>query len=128
FVPRCRPKRKMRSPDAIDRIEPFPHKALTSIPGIDLHPREVQDEDISTFTRLGPGDMLFIDSSHMLRIGADVPFLYLQVPPVNPPCDHTHPRCSLSEQFPLSHRVLDFWPDVADIVERGDVAASLSGL
>jgi hypothetical protein len=71
-------------------IEPFPHKALASIPRIDLHRCEVQDENILTFTRLAPGDVLFIDSSHMLKIGADVPFLYLEVLPSVQPGVITH--------------------------------------
>jgi hypothetical protein len=41
----------------------------------------VQDVDISLFQSLGPNDVLFIDSSHVVRIDGDVPYLYLEVLP-----------------------------------------------
>jgi len=72
-------------PVEITCIEPFPRKELHSIPGIHLRPREVQDEDLDIFTNLGPGDMLFIDSSHTLRIDSDIPFLFLEVLPALAP-------------------------------------------
>ncbi len=81
---------KSGHPMQLTCIEPYPNKALASIPNVDLHSREVQDEDISTFAQLGPRDVLFIDSSHMLRIGADVPFLYLEVLPAIPSGVITH--------------------------------------
>jgi hypothetical protein len=43
---------------------------------------EVQDESPYTFEPLGPRDMLFIDSSHIVRLDGDVPFLLLEVLPV----------------------------------------------
>jgi predicted O-methyltransferase YrrM len=42
----------------------------------------VEDLPISELTeRLHPGDLLFIDSSHVINAGGDVPYLYLQVLP-----------------------------------------------
>ncbi|HET9235087.1 MAG TPA: class I SAM-dependent methyltransferase [Candidatus Eisenbacteria bacterium] len=41
----------------------------------------VQDLPLETFTRLTASDMLFIDSSHVLAIGSDVQFLFLEVLP-----------------------------------------------
>jgi hypothetical protein len=47
--------------------------------------RDVQQLDPSWFTGLGSGDILFIDSSHVLKIGNDVWFEYLEViPRLNP--------------------------------------------
>jgi hypothetical protein len=37
--------------------------------------------DFAVFERLGDGDVLSIDSSHVVRIGNDVRFLYLEVLP-----------------------------------------------
>jgi hypothetical protein len=62
-------------------IEPFPSAKLYSIPGVEVIDSEVQDVDISFFQRLGSNDVLFIDSSHVLRIDSDVPYLYLEILP-----------------------------------------------
>ena len=69
----CRP--------TITCVEPYPFEKLASIPNIHLIQREVQELDISEFSCLEAGDVLFIDSSHALRIDGDVPFLYLEVIP-----------------------------------------------
>ena len=43
--------------------------------------KEVQSVDVSTFEKLDAGDILFIDSTHIVKIDGDVPFLYLEVIP-----------------------------------------------
>ena len=48
-------------------IEPYPFEKLRTIPGIKLLAKEVQDVDISLFRELQENDILFIDSSHILR-------------------------------------------------------------
>ena len=62
-------------------IEPFPYEKLYSIPGIQVIAKEVQDVELSFFQQLEPNDIFFIDSSHILKIDSDVPFLYLEVLP-----------------------------------------------
>jgi hypothetical protein len=62
-------------------IEPHPYKKLFTLPGIQLIPKEVQDVELSSFQQLGAGDVLFIDSTHVLSIDGDVPYLYLEVLP-----------------------------------------------
>lgn len=62
-------------------IEPYPYARLYSISGVEIHAKEVQDVDISLFQELLQNDILFIDSTHILRINGDVPFLYLEVLP-----------------------------------------------
>jgi Methyltransferase domain len=62
-------------------IEPRPYDKLREIPGIRLISKEVQDVDASLFGQLQENDILFIDSSHVLRVDGDVPFLYLEVLP-----------------------------------------------
>lgn len=66
---------------AITCVEPYPYEKLASFPGIHLIRKEVQELDISEFDCLEAGDVLFIDSSHAVRIDGDVPFLYLEVIP-----------------------------------------------
>jgi predicted O-methyltransferase YrrM len=45
-------------------------------------PRRVQDVDIGVFQSLGPNDILFIDSSHVVATGSDVVREYLEILPV----------------------------------------------
>lgn len=71
------------SPAALTIIEPHPGAALdTEIPHLErrLHQR-VETVDPAVFGELSSGDLLFIDSSHVLRYGGDVEFLYLEVLP-----------------------------------------------
>jgi hypothetical protein len=51
------------------------------MPGIRVLPQKVEDVDISLFQQLQENDVLFIDSSHILLVDGDVPFLYLEVLP-----------------------------------------------
>jgi hypothetical protein len=43
--------------------------------------KKVQDIDLNFFSQLRAGDMLFIDSSHTVKIGGDVNYLFLEVLP-----------------------------------------------
>ncbi len=69
-------------PLAMTCIEPYPFEKLSTVPGIQLIVEKAQDVDLSLFQSLEQGDVLFIDSSHILKIGGDVPFLFLEVLPV----------------------------------------------
>ena len=71
-------------------VEPFPYRALQAIPGVTLLESEVQDVPMNTFLRLGDGDILFIDSSHIVKIDGDVPFLLLEVLPALRPGVYIH--------------------------------------
>lgn len=62
-------------------IEPHPYQKLYTLPGVQVIPQEVQDVELSSFQQLEAGDVLFIDSTHVLNIDGDVPFLYLEVLP-----------------------------------------------
>lgn len=77
-------------PLEITCIEPNPYDRLRTIPGIKLIPREVQDLDASVFQQLQADDVLFIDSSHILKIDGDVPFLFCEVLPTLNPGVVTH--------------------------------------
>ncbi len=68
-------------------IEPFPVDFLTAgVPGLtSLLVSKVEEVDPSFFSRLTAGDFLFIDTSHVVRIGGDVNYLFLEVlPRLNP--------------------------------------------
>ena len=63
-------------------IEPFPYEGLRSLNAISQHRQElVQRVPADFFQQLDAGDLLFIDSSHTVRIGSDVNYLYLEILP-----------------------------------------------
>jgi hypothetical protein len=64
-------------------IEPSPLEFLKrGFPGLhSLIEKTVQTVDLDFFSQLGPDDMLFIDSSHTVKIGGDVNYLFLEVLP-----------------------------------------------
>lgn len=65
-------------------VEPYPDRLLANLrTGDDVELLQVgaQDVPIDRFLELGPGDLLFIDSTHVLKPGSDVVWLYLHVLP-----------------------------------------------
>jgi len=67
--------------------EPYPNDILRrGFPGLSrLLPCRLEQVERSEFLKLGENDILFIDSSHVLRIGGDVQYLFLEVlPRLNP--------------------------------------------
>jgi len=64
-------------------IDPYPDNVLTrGFAGLSsLMPHQVQEVKLETFDELSANDILFIDSSHVVRIGSDVNFLFLEVLP-----------------------------------------------
>jgi hypothetical protein len=67
----------------IEAIEPYPAEFLTKADGksLRLTRAKVQDVPLATFETLESGDILFIDSSHVLRENNDVQYEYLQILP-----------------------------------------------
>jgi predicted O-methyltransferase YrrM len=72
---------KTGNPAKMTCIDPYPFEALHSIPSIEVMRKEVQDVPVSFFEQLDSGDVLFIDSTHVIKIDGDVPYLYLEVLP-----------------------------------------------
>jgi predicted O-methyltransferase YrrM len=66
-------------------IDPFPHELVREsnrLPALQsLIEKKVQDVDVEFFSQLESGDILFIDSSHTVKIGGDVNYLFLEVLP-----------------------------------------------
>ncbi|MEW6291351.1 MAG: class I SAM-dependent methyltransferase [Thermodesulfobacteriota bacterium] len=69
-------------------IEPYPKPTLKKLAAdskdIMLIESKVEDVDTELFESLEPGDILFIDSSHVVKIGNDVHYLYLSLLPKVP--------------------------------------------
>ena len=64
-------------------VEPFPSRTLRAgFPGLSrLITTPIQEMPLSYFESLGENDILFIDSSHVLKIGSDVHYEYLELLP-----------------------------------------------
>jgi hypothetical protein len=70
------------SPLEITCVEPYPYAKLLETEGVSkIIVSEVQDVALSNFQTLEENDVLFIDSSHIVRIDGDVPYLFLEVLP-----------------------------------------------
>ncbi|MGE4218386.1 MAG: class I SAM-dependent methyltransferase [Alphaproteobacteria bacterium] len=70
---------------ALTAIDPAPRAALAGVPGVEHRAATVQAAGLAPFAALEPGDILFIDSSHVLMPGSDVDMLLNRVLPVLPP-------------------------------------------
>jgi predicted O-methyltransferase YrrM len=62
-------------------IDPAPRADIAGLPGVQVVPSTVQAAAPELFDGLGPGDVLFIDSSHILMPGSDVDLLLNRVLP-----------------------------------------------
>lgn len=62
-------------------IDPYAREKVRAISGLEVLKKEVQDVEPSFFEALGPGDVLFIDSTHVVKLDGDVPHLYLEIVP-----------------------------------------------
>ena len=74
----------------ISFVEPYPScfKQLllpTDFSGIMLYEMKVQEVDVAVIKNLNANDILFIDSSHVSKIGSDVNYLFFELlPSLNP--------------------------------------------
>src|SRR5262249_29460465 len=59
-------------PGRLTCVEPHPSPQLRALDGIELVPKPMQQVDLDLFTSLGPGDVLFVDSSHTVKAGSEV--------------------------------------------------------
>jgi Methyltransferase domain len=67
-------------------IEPAPKRLLAVVDAakrsdVRLIQSKVQDVPLSFFEGLDAGDILFVDSSHVAKIGSDVPWIFLRILP-----------------------------------------------
>jgi len=70
-------------PGQLIAIEPHPDPLLLGgFPGLtELIPKQVQEVPPDVFASLNPGDILFIDSSHVVAMDSDVIYEYLRILP-----------------------------------------------
>lgn len=66
-------------------IEPYEMQWLDAVNGIEVMRRKVEETDTSLFRQLEADDILFIDSSHVIRPQSDVLTEYLEILPILSP-------------------------------------------
>ena len=76
-------------------IEPFPERLQEIMRGDDhtkvtVLEKMVQEVDMQVFESLEPGDLLFIDSSHVMKFGSDLYRIFFEILPVLPVGVHVH--------------------------------------
>ena len=66
-------------------IEPYPER-LNGLQGrIELITKRVEEIDVDFFSSLSANDILFIDSSHVVKFGSDVCYAFLEILPILKP-------------------------------------------
>jgi Methyltransferase domain len=70
------------SPFRLEVFDPFPSVVREDLPGLHaLHRTPAQEVPMTVFEELGAGDLLFVDTTHIVKIGSEVNFLVLEVLP-----------------------------------------------
>jgi len=111
-----------RPAPAITCIEPFARPALHALEGVTVLEIQGQAAQRRLFGELEPGDLLFIDSTHALRTGSELSFLYLDVIPSLEPGVFIHIH-DIYLPYLFSPTVLD---DIFDWQETALLAALLT--
>lgn len=94
-------------------VEPYPMEELSRAAGdrLRLVAKPVQAVPMDVFTSLGEGDVLFIDSTHVLKSGGDVWYEYCEILPRLAPGVWVHVHdISLPAPYPRAyHRLRRYW-------------------
>ena len=61
-----------------------------NVEGLHIIPKRVQDVPLDVFTALDSGDVLFIDSSHVSKVGSDVNHILFNILPALRPSVRVH--------------------------------------
>lgn len=73
-------------PLRLDVYDPYPVAGLSSVPGVtSLTPLGARDVPLSIFAELTENDVLFVDTTHTVKIGNDVTRIVLDILPVVKP-------------------------------------------
>ncbi len=88
-------EREGRTPSRITCIEPFPKPALRALADVTHVEQRCQTVPSAVFAQLQSGDLLFIDSSHAVKVGSELMRIYLDVIPRLPSgvVIHIHDVC-----------------------------------
>lgn len=73
--------RALAGTGSIVAIDPMPRADISELAGVRIVPSTLQTAPLETFDALEAGDLLFIDSSHILMPGSDVDLLFNRILP-----------------------------------------------
>jgi len=73
-----------RGPSRISTVDPYAPVELARLPCVEVIRVPAQTVDASIFEELSAGDLLFIDSTHVLKTGSELGRMYLEVLPSLP--------------------------------------------
>ena len=66
-------------------VDPFPREKMKKLEGVSVTVAPAQEVPTDFFSQLQAGDVLFIDTTHVLKLGGEVAHLFLEVVPrLNP--------------------------------------------
>ena len=87
--------RLLERPLDLTLVEPFPQRVESLLgsplpPGVRLIRQGLEEVDVGIFEALGPGDVLFVDSTHVAKARSDVLLLFFEVLPRLAPGVHVH--------------------------------------
>jgi predicted O-methyltransferase YrrM len=68
-------------PMAITAVDPFASDVVRGLAGVEVRKQEAQDLPVEFYAGLEDGDVLFIDSTHIVKVDGEVPYLVLEVLP-----------------------------------------------
>lgn len=76
-------------------IEPYPQKFFSLIKKTDLDrieviPKKLQEVELSKFSTLSAGDILFIDSTHVAKVNSDINYIFFKILPHLPSGVYIH--------------------------------------
>ena len=77
----CSANRREGSPGELVAIDPSPRINLQPGPFLRIERCGAESLPLERYLELGPGDVLFIDSSHTVKLGSEVNFIVLEVLP-----------------------------------------------
>lgn len=73
-------------PTRVECFDPYPSVVSAATPGIArLQPVSAQEAPLAEFEALEAGDVLFVDTTHTVKLGSDVNFVVLEVLPLLAP-------------------------------------------
>ena len=75
---------------SVTTIEPYPSPALRALERVKLVEEPAQLVPFETFLGLDKGDLLFIDSTHVVKTGSEVLRIYLEILPALAPGIYVH--------------------------------------
>lgn len=81
---------KLNGSTRVTSVEPYPMASLTANSSIDLIEKFIQDVDLSVFDELVANDVLFVDSTHVSRVGSDVNHIFARILPRLKPGVYVH--------------------------------------